>query len=223
MTTLTGIDVSNFQGGAFDWTAWRGRIQFAFAKATEGTGFRDPDFARNWQQMKAEGITRGAYHFLHAGLSGADQARYFLADVRPEPGDLLAVDVEQAGLDGKDAAEVSAVAAGFANEVCAATGARPWAYTEISLAEGGYLAQLGESPLWLANPSQVPTPAPIGPWRLVSAEQTGQRGVDADVFYGDAAGLARLAVPAPKPKPVLVSKASATAALATLVAYVAEG
>jgi hypothetical protein len=35
----------------------------------------------------------------------------------------------------------------------------------------------------------------IGPWKQVSFEQTGQRGVDADVFYGDAAALAKLAIP----------------------------
>lgn len=216
MTTLAGIDVSNFQG-AFDWAAWKGKIGFAFAKATEGVTFRDPDFATNWARMKALGITRGAYHFLHAGTGGEQQAAYFLADVRPEPGDLLAVDVEGAGLDGLDAARLWEAAAAFAAAVHSATGAWPFAYTEISLAASAPSA-IGTCPLWLADPSQVPAPPPVGPWRLVSMEQTGQRGVDADAFYGTGAELAKLAVPAP---PELVTRAQATAALALAVAYVA--
>ena len=64
MANAQGIDVSSFQG-AFDWAAEKGSISFALAKATEGATITDPEFARNWQQMKATGLVRGAYCFGH--------------------------------------------------------------------------------------------------------------------------------------------------------------
>lgn len=227
MPELNGIDISNHQG-TFDWAAWKGKIQFAFAKATEGLDYRDPDFPRNSGLMRTEGLVRGAYHFLHASVSGAAQAHYFLAYAQPQPGDLIAVDIEQAGLDGCDAEQVSACAAGFADTIRAAVKAWPWAYTEISLAYGGYCAALGSCPAWLADPSQVPTPPPVGPWHVITAEQTGQRGADTDVFYGDMGQLGKLAIPhempkppPPKPQPG-VTPAQAEAALAVAGRFVTE-
>jgi hypothetical protein len=55
---------------------------------------------------------------------------------------------------------------------------------------------MGFCPLWLADPSGAP-PLPVGPWQSLAFEQTGQSGVDADVFHGDAAALAALAIPHP--------------------------
>lgn len=228
MTTLAGIDVSNWQGASFDWVSYRGKIQFAFIKASEGLNFTDPDFSRNWGQASAEGIVRGAYHFLRPTLPGSAQAHYFLSAVKTYglgPGDLLMVDVEVA--DGCTPAEVSACAGEFAATVHAAEAAWPVAYTNQSFAEGGYVASLGECPSFIANPSHVTLANPLGPWHLVSFEQVGQRGVDTDVFYGDLAELAKLAVPHPAPKPPApapkVTQAEAEAAVALLGRYFAQG
>lgn len=212
MTTLPGIDVSGIgQGATFDWNAWRGRIAFAFMKASEALTFRDPDFARNWGEAAKLGIVRGAYHFLHPGMSGAAQADFFLSVVDPRPGDLVMMDAEISRDEhgaGMSPAAVSATVAAFADIVRAKTGAWPVAYTDQSMARAGYLASAGQCPAFIANPSQVQFPVPIGPWRLVSFEQVGQRGVDTDVFYGDIGELRRLTVsrplpptPAPAPKP----------------------
>src|SRR5262245_24710768 len=64
-STLSGIDVSHWQG-AIDWAQVKasGRA-FAIAKATEGTTFVDPSFAANWAGMKQQGVVRSAYHFFH--------------------------------------------------------------------------------------------------------------------------------------------------------------
>lgn len=223
MTTLAGIDVSNNNGAAFDWAAWKGKISFAGVKITEGLDFTDPDGARNMEGARGIGAVRIAYHFLHPSLSGAQQAAYFLGHAKAAgigPGDLAMVDVEET--DGRTVAEISACAGEFAAAVHAELGAWPVAYTEQSYAETGCTASLGSCPAFIANPSHVTLPSPIGPWRLVSFEQTGQRGTDTDVFYGDAAELARLAIPHPAAAPkATVTKEDATAALATLVAYVA--
>jgi|SRR5579859_6195633 len=209
MTTLPGIDVSNFQGASFNWSPWRGRVAFAFIRATEALTLRDPDFARNLLTAGEMGIIRGGYHVLHPGLSGAAQADFFLSVTQPEPGELVMIDVEitkdeqGAEMSPKD---VSACAGAFADLIRAKTGAWPVAYADQSMAQAGYLDSLGQCPAFIANPSRVILPVPIGPWRMVSFAQTGQRGVDTDVFYGDVAELNRLTVtrpiPAPAPGPV---------------------
>ena len=125
MANAQGIDVSSFQG-AFDWAAKKGVISFGFAKATEGTTITDPEFARNWAQIKAMGFVRGAYHFGHPKDGAAANAQAFLAAVRAqglERGDLLALDLETT--DGLGPAQVATFAQNWCAEVGAATGRKP--------------------------------------------------------------------------------------------------
>jgi hypothetical protein len=197
MTTIAGIDVSNFQG-AFDWGPWRGKIGFAFAKATEGTGFTDPDFAHNWAGMKAQGITRGAYHFAHPASSPATQAAFYLHTAGAQglhSGDLVMLDLEVT--DGLGPAAVASWAQTWTRLVHSATGAQPVLYTDRFMAGGGYCAGLGGCPLFLAVPGGGNVPLPIGPWKAISFELTGTRGVrpvDADIFFGGAVPLAALSI-----------------------------
>lgn len=211
MTVQQGIDVSNWQGPAFAWPEWRGKISFAFAKATENVNFEDPDYHRNLGGMMGIGVVPGAYHVLHGGSDGAAQARYFLSYAKPSAGTLLMVDYEPTTTDGRGATAMSDIGAAFADVVRSETGAWPIAYSDISMVVAGYLNGLKACPLFLANPSRVPTRPPIGPWGLVSFEQTAQRGVDTDVFYGDLPQLRKLTAmhapgsisppPAPLPPP----------------------
>lgn len=195
---LSGIDVSAAgQGTAFNWAPYRGQVQFAFTKISEGLTFADSTAARNIAQMRADGITPGGYHFLHASLSGGEQAEYFLSRAAAAglgKGCLIAIDAEDGGLDGGTPARLAQVATAFATEIrLHFPGFWPELYTEISLASA--FTSLGSCPLWLANPDGVHT-GPIGPWTAgPSFEQVAQRGVDRDVFYGDAAALAKLTVP----------------------------
>lgn len=195
--TLQGIDVSHAgQGSSFPWGQYHGRVQFAFAKVSEGTGYWDPDAARNIAQMRSLGLVAGGYHFLHAGLSGSAQAEHFLSCAHAaglKPGDLIALDAEDGGLDGESPAQMNLTASAFAGELQRHfPGFNPVVYTEMSMAPA--LTTLGQCPLWLADLS-LPLVNSIGPWRLVSFWQTGQRGVDTDLFNGDAAELAKLAIP----------------------------
>ena len=133
--------------------------------------------------------------------------------------------------DGCTVSEISGCASDFATVLRMSLGAWPVAYCDQDFAETGCVASLGSCPAFIANPSRVTLPSPIGPWRLVSFEQTGQRGTDLDTFYGTSAELARLAIPAPAaPRPALVSREEATAALSAIIAnaarlavYVAQG
>lgn len=196
--TLSGIDVSAAgQGAAFNWQAWKGRVQFAGIKISEGTSYADPDAARNIAGARGIGAMVIGYHFLHAGLPGSAQCEAFLSHAKAaghRPGDLIALDAEDGGLGGEMPSEMNATAAAFTAELRRHFPAYwPLAYTEISMAPA--LTALGNCPLWLANPSGIPVKA-IGPWKGgPSFEQVSQRGVDCDVFYGDLAALKKLAVP----------------------------
>jgi hypothetical protein len=64
-TNLLGIDVSSTQG-SINWTSVHSDgVQFAFARATEGTTFTDVDFSSNMTHGKSAGIQMGAWHFAH--------------------------------------------------------------------------------------------------------------------------------------------------------------
>ena len=75
---VRGIDVSEYQG-EINWPMLSAQdIEFAFIKATEGSGYTDPYFTENWENAKQSGLDVGAYHFFSFESSGASQARHFL-------------------------------------------------------------------------------------------------------------------------------------------------
>ena len=197
MLGLPGIDVSAAgQGAAFPWESYRGRIAWAGIKISEDLDFIDPDAKRNIEGCRSIGAVPVGYHFLHANAAGGPQAEFFLAHAHAAglaPGDLIAMDAEDGGLDGQPASQMNLAGAGFWAQLQRHfPGYNPLTYTEISMAPS--LVSLGHCPLWLANPSGTRV-VKIGPWAQVSFEQTSQQGVDQDVFYGSSADLAKLAIP----------------------------
>jgi GH25 family lysozyme M1 (1,4-beta-N-acetylmuramidase) len=73
-----GTDVSHYQG-TINWTSVKnGGMTFAWAKATESTGYTDPYFVINQNNARAVGIPIGAYHFArpssNPNLTGANSA-----------------------------------------------------------------------------------------------------------------------------------------------------
>ncbi len=206
MANAAGIDLSSFQP-SFDWAAEKGRISFAFIKATEGMTIRDPEFAANWQAAKAIGIVRGAYHFAHPTNGAANDSRAFLATVRAhglQPGDLLALDLETS--DGLSPQRVSEYARNWCTDVHKATGHTPIVYTFLDFARQGNCAGLGHYPLWIAEPSapagRPVVPRPWSTWKFhqYGTTQVGTNTVDVDVFNGDTAALKKFANPAAEPK-----------------------
>jgi len=200
-----GIDISNFQP-SFDWAAEKGKISFAFIKATEGKTFIDPDFATNWRHAKALGIVRGAYHFGHPKNGAAADAAAFLAEVRAhglDAGDLLALDLETT--DGLPPARVSAYARHWCADVAKATRHTPVVYTFLSFAQEGNCAGLGRYPLWIAEPSApagrpvVPRPWTTWHFHQYGTTRVGLNTVDVNVFNGNTAALKAFAKPPPPP------------------------
>ena len=75
---VLGVDV--YAGdGTVNWSTAKGAgIVFGFAKATEGTGYHDGNFAANMNNGKAAGVYMGCYHFARpASHTPSAEANYF--------------------------------------------------------------------------------------------------------------------------------------------------
>lgn len=98
-----GIDVSRWQD-RMDWQRVKAmsvgdiRLTFCFIKATEGAFRKDPEFDRNWENARRNGLIRGAYHYFRPGHSANLQIWNFKRAVALKKGDLPPVlDVEENG------------------------------------------------------------------------------------------------------------------------------
>jgi GH25 family lysozyme M1 (1,4-beta-N-acetylmuramidase) len=132
----SGIDVSHYQG-TINWTSVHNAgIQFAYIKATEGTGTIDAQFGANYTNAYYAGVIRGAYHFAHPDLSsGATQANFLLAHGGKWSGDgktLPAMLDLEGGCYGKTAAGMVSWISDFVNTYKAGAGRYPSIYTTTS-------------------------------------------------------------------------------------------
>jgi lysozyme len=90
-----GVDVSKYQG-EIDWSAVKASgVRFAWIKSTEGGDHMDEKFLQNWQNAKAAGVPRGAYHFVYWCRPPLEEMAWFKQVVPVEPDALPPVlDVE---------------------------------------------------------------------------------------------------------------------------------
>ncbi|MGH8165010.1 MAG: glycoside hydrolase family 25 protein, partial [Rhodanobacteraceae bacterium] len=172
-------------------------VQFAYAKATEGTGYADAQFADNHDDAKTRGIPFGAYHFFHFGQDPIAQAQHFLASTDGRRGTLLPmVDVEGGGQDGvSDLGALIRTLAAFNTEIERAVGAKILIYSDY----GDWNAMMGGTdafaghPFWVAEYNSDAAPAlPTGitralVWQFSSSGRIpGIAGnVDLDRFLGE--------------------------------------
>lgn len=71
---LFGVDISEHQG-AVNWDLIVNSVHWAYAKATEGVGYRDSRWQRNRAEALRVGIPFGGYHFARADGSPDDARR----------------------------------------------------------------------------------------------------------------------------------------------------
>src|SRR5882672_5805745 len=93
--TVTGIDVSEWQG-AIDWNAVAGSgIEFAISRLNDGS-HHDTYWQQNWDGMKNAGLIRGVYQFYEPNDDPTWQANLVVGAVgQLGPGDLPAMlDIE---------------------------------------------------------------------------------------------------------------------------------
>jgi lysozyme len=193
-----GIDVSHYQE-TVSWPAVRqAGIEFAFAKATDGLTWTDPQFAANWPAMKAAGILRGAYHFFEPADDPVQQAQFFLETVQLAAGDLpAALDVERAASGTTSLWEGVET---WLQTVAAATGAQPFLYVAPSFANQNQApASLAAYSLWIAEygVAQPTLPAGWSSWMIWQHSESGTVSgvtttVDLDLLNGPIAKLQAL-------------------------------
>ncbi len=184
---VRGVDVSHYQG-RIDWPSVASAgISFAYAKATEGLTYVDPQFARNATGAPTAGISFGAYHFFRPGDDAVMQAKHFLSTVSVASGDLPpALDLEMAAQSGDP--ELAGAARRWLEYVETQTGCKPIVYASRDF----YQTQLGDAlsayRLYLAEYSrEFQRPSGAGPLVLWQHSQHGKvmgvKGlVDLDLF-----------------------------------------
>jgi lysozyme len=193
LASVEGIDVSGHQGNV-DWAAqWNAGRRFVWAKATEGTGYKNPYFAQQYNGSYNQGFVRGAYHFaLPDRSSGAAQATYFSnngggwsGDGRTLPG---ALDMEYnpygATCYGKTKAAMTAWIKDFSDTYKARWNKYPAIYTSASWwnqCVGSSFA--ATNPLWVARYSSTVGALPFG-WSVYTVWQYSSTPIDQNTFNG---------------------------------------
>lgn len=198
-----GIDVSGYSG-TVDWTTVDAAgHSFAFAKATEGEDLKDPAFDQNWSQMKAAGMVRGAYHFYVTEDDPEAQAKFFLATVTLEPGDLApVVDIETLGHD-TSAEGLPEELHTFLGLLESHYGVKPIIYTTANF-WNQYLGEgFGDYPLWVAEYDVESPKIPTGwqTWHLWQWQENApvpgvEKGADLSKLNPAGPDLAGLVLPA---------------------------
>lgn len=159
--TLNGIDIASYQSG-IDLTVVP--CDFVIIKATQGTGYVNPDCDRAYQQAKRAGKLRGTYHYVGGGNAVAE-ADYYINNIKGYLKDgLLAIDweAEQNGAWGNEAYLEQLV-----RRVIERTGVKPLIYSMASrYAQVAAVAKKLDCGLWIAEYADMnPTGYQAHPWR----------------------------------------------------------
>lgn len=217
---VQGLDVSAHQP-SIDWQQqWNMGARFAYVKASEGNYYTNELFGSQYQDSRSVGMIRGAYHFaIPNWSSGADQARYFVAngggwtadgytmppvldfEFNPYAGRTINGFYFGDTCYGMSGSQLASWVRDFGNTMQALTGRLPAIYTNTSWWNQclGTQTGFGDYPLWVAaypsSPSDNAGAVPAG-WSNYSLWQyssTGPLAGDSNVWNGDYDSLRRFA------------------------------
>lgn len=214
--SLNGIDISSAQTGI---DLGKVPCDFAIIKATQGTGYVNPDCDRAVQQAIKLGKCWGVYHYI-GGQGAVAEADYFADNIKGYIGHgLIAVDWEQFQNSAwGNVAYLDTLVA----RVIERTGIKPLIYAQASVYnQVAAVAKRYDCGLWIAQyANDKPTAYQANPWNegaytcaIRQYSSVGRLGgwngnLDLDKFYGDAIAWAKYAgasgapAPAPAPAPV---------------------
>lgn len=173
---LRGIDVSGHQT-SINWrTVADAGYSFAIVKATGGGTYTNPRYRDQISGARSVGMVVGHYAYAHeltfeahqpqGRYSPEQEADHFVATIDWQPGDLVALDIEDPDAHGN----LSDWALRWLRRVEARLGVRPLVYTYPSyVTERGLgTAELARYPLWQATYytpyRDAPPPRPLGQW-----------------------------------------------------------
>jgi lysozyme len=193
---IQGIDVSWYQKD-IDWQAVkRAGTRFAFIKATEGGDLLDRRFRENWEEARAAGVPRGAYHFVFWCRPAKDQVRWFIRNVPKEQDALPPVlDVEwshKTSCQRPSAEKARAKMREMLRAFEAHYGKKPVIYTDINFHEDVLegTTEFDHYPFWIRSVAAKPKER-YGdrPWEFWQFTATGRvpgvvGDVDRNAFYG---------------------------------------
>jgi len=184
-----GIDV--YHGNdTINWNAVKAdpqNIHFAFAKATEGAGFKDPQYAANINGAESVGLAAGAYHFFTLDADANTQAQNFISLVGNTYPHVLppVLDFEQ-NITPANINAVTASVLQWLTVVANKYGVKPIIYTSQN-----YCSQLNnpaafaDYTLWVASYTAAHTPTMPASWNNWAiwqyAENGSVQGVTGDV------------------------------------------
>jgi len=199
MARLSGNDISKWQGKP-DYEVFKKNTHFVIAKASEGTGLKDPEFVRNQSEARRVGIPFGSYHFAKPSLGNSPEAEadwYLTAVGEIRKGELLALDYE----DNWNGDVVSWCKRFLDRLASRLNGYKALIYLNESLTNGKDwtpVVSAGHG-LWIAkyaNPRSPDAAYRTGKWPFAAIYQwtseqkvpgvlNGTGNVDGNVFYGD--------------------------------------
>ncbi len=143
--SMNGIDIASYQAG-INLTVVP--CDFVIVKATEGTGYMNPDYTRAYDQAKSAGKCLGIYHYASGGNVQAE-ADHFLKQVGNRVGEaILILDWESYtnpafGVNDHDWVKT------WCDYVASKTGVNPIVYVQQSAMNR--LSGIGNYPLWVAQ------------------------------------------------------------------------
>lgn len=178
-----GVDVSNYQG-EIDWERLGEQgVQFAFIKATEGSGHVDESVRRNLETSLQTDIKRSCYHFFSFDSSGHTQAQNFISAADRDEIDLPpVVDIEYYGdkaFSKPTLKETEEVLLPLLEELEAYYGTKPMIYTTMPV----YIRYVkpicgSDYPLWIRCKQTKPD---FVDWTFWQYDDHGEL----DGYYGD--------------------------------------
>jgi lysozyme len=148
VNTVPGLDVSFWQED-INWQAVRSAgARFVFIKATEGVGYTDSTFPRNWEGAGAVGLLRGAYCFFHPNQDAREQAERFVAVVKEQDDDgELPCSIDLEVTDGVSNKKIISGVKLWLDTVERGLGRRPMIYSGVSFLDSSFVEQ-GQPPAW---------------------------------------------------------------------------
>lgn len=221
-----GLDVAKHQSDV-NWSAVRNAgYDFTYIKASEGRGYTDPKFKRNWLAAREVGLLVGAFHYARVSRSPtieADakiEAKWFSDLVAAQPGaDSLMLppmlDIEwdkdaDKVIKGQEVIEWCVI---FTKTVAELLGRTPGIYTGSNFWKWRLLrtTRLSALPLWQVHYTSEKSPRKIPgwPWTFWQWSHTmplpgsGKTKVDADRYNGTLEQLRELATPRRTSEPIV--------------------
>lgn len=203
---VQGIDVSHYQG-TIDWAQIQDQgIDFAFIKATEGSGYVDECFYDNWRAAAQTDLMAGAYHFFSFDSDASAQAALFIDTVGNLSGKIAPViDIEFYGDKWKEPPEKEAVTEQLEEMLLILEEyyhVKPVIYTTYSVYYRYIKGGFKEYPLWIRNVYFTPDWHMKGEWTFWQYTDTAvmngyageEKYIDRNVFCGTAEELKGLLV-----------------------------